>query len=138
MEITPPALKDIGYKTYIIFAIFNLIAAGIVYCFYPETAYLNLEAVDLLFVPDPDRDNEINEKKTFYHRLLQSHVVPRARMAVNETKAELRITLSEREHTEGGATGHLPPSTQASDGIASHKSRDSEKVTVWHDDIGGE
>lgn len=87
VEITPPALKNIVYKTYIIFAIFNLVAAFIVYCFYPETSSLNLEAVELLFLPDPDRDQEIEAKQKFYHKAIQWNVVPRARMAVNEAKA---------------------------------------------------
>lgn len=95
MEITPPALKNIGYKTYIIFAVFNLVAAMIVYCFYPETAYLNLESVDLLFLPDEERDQQIGSKQKFYHKALQWNVVPRARMAVNEAKAKKRAGLAE-------------------------------------------
>ena len=50
VEITPPALKNIGYKTYIIFAILNIVNAGIVWAFYPETAGQTLESVDQLFV----------------------------------------------------------------------------------------
>lgn len=95
MEITPPALENIGYKTYIIFAVFNLVAAIIVYCFYPETAYLNLESVDLLFLPDEDRDQEIESKQKFYHKAIQWNVVPRARMAVNEAKAKKKAGLAE-------------------------------------------
>ncbi|OQD85383.1 hypothetical protein PENANT_c010G02263 [Penicillium antarcticum] len=87
VEITPPALEIIGYKTYIIFAVFNLVTAIIVWCFYPETSYLNLESVDLLFLPDEDRDQEIVSKQTFLQKSLQWSVVPRARMAVNEAKA---------------------------------------------------
>jgi len=95
VEITPPALKNIGYKTYIIFAVFNLIAAFIVYCFYPETAYLNLESVDLIFLPDENRDQEIESKQKFYHKAIQWNVVPRARMAVNEAKAKRKAGLAE-------------------------------------------
>lgn len=87
VEITPPAIQNIGYKTYIIFAIFNLVAAFIVYCFYPETSNLTLEAVDLLFLPNPERDQEIEAKRKFYHKAIQWNVIPRARMAVNEAKA---------------------------------------------------
>lgn len=52
VEITPPALKNIGYRTYIIFAVFNLINSLIVWCFYPETAGKRLEEMDLLFLRD--------------------------------------------------------------------------------------
>lgn len=95
VEITPPALENIGYKTYIIFAVFNLVAAMIVYCFYPETSYLNLESVDLIFMKDEERDREIESKQKFYHKALQWNVVPRARMAVNEAKARKRAGFAE-------------------------------------------
>ncbi|OQD72410.1 hypothetical protein PENDEC_c021G03410 [Penicillium decumbens] len=95
VEITPPALENIGYKTYIIFAVFNLVVAMIVYCFYPETSYLNLESVDLIFMEDEERDREIESKQKFYHKAIQWNVVPRARMAVNEAKARKRAGFAE-------------------------------------------
>ncbi|KAM0804459.1 general substrate transporter [Usnea florida] len=49
VEITPPALQNIGYKTYIIFAVLNIVNAVVVWAFYPETAGLTLEGVDFLF-----------------------------------------------------------------------------------------
>jgi hypothetical protein len=93
VEITPPALKNIGYKTYIIFAVFNLVSACVVYCFYPETAYLNLEAVDHLFLPaEGEHEGEEKLKKKF----LQWDVVPRAWTAVNlAKKANKRASLSQ-------------------------------------------
>lgn len=58
VQITPPALHNIGYKTYIIFAVFNFVNAYIVWAFYPETAGLTLESVDDLFrrAEKPDAD----------------------------------------------------------------------------------
>ncbi|APA11343.1 hypothetical protein SS1G_11591 [Sclerotinia sclerotiorum 1980 UF-70] len=50
VEITPPALENIGYKTYVIFAVLNVVNAAIVWCFYPETAGQSLETIDRLFV----------------------------------------------------------------------------------------
>jgi hypothetical protein len=44
-------ITNIGYKSYIIFAAINLAAIPMVYFFFPETARLPLEAVDLLFSP---------------------------------------------------------------------------------------
>lgn len=95
MEITPPALQNIGYKTYIIFAVFNLVAAFIVYCFYPETSCLNLESVDLLFLANEERDREIEANQKFYQKALQWKVIPRARMAVHEAKAKKKAGLDE-------------------------------------------
>lgn len=95
VEITPVALRNIGYKTYIIFAVFNLVAAFIVYCFYPETSCLNLESVDLIFLPDETLDREIDEKQKFYQKALQWNAVPKSWMTVKEAKARRRAGLIE-------------------------------------------
>lgn len=47
-------ITNTGYKSYIIFAAINLAAIPMVYFFFPETARLPLEAVDLLFSPTED------------------------------------------------------------------------------------
>lgn len=107
MEITPPALQNIGYNTYIIFAAINLVAAFIVYCFYPETSYLNLESVDLLFLANEERDREIEANQRFYQKALQWNVVPRARMAVHEAKAKKKAGFDE---TMGDVEQTLSPS----------------------------
>jgi hypothetical protein len=52
VEITPPALQNIGYKTYVIFAVPDTANADIVWCCYPETGGQPLEAIDRLFVED--------------------------------------------------------------------------------------
>ena len=49
VEITPPALQNIGWRTYVIFAALNLVNASLVWAFYPETAGLTLESIDKLF-----------------------------------------------------------------------------------------
>jgi hypothetical protein len=49
VQITPPALTNIGYKTYIIFAVLNACWVPIIYLFFPETKGLELEDVDRLF-----------------------------------------------------------------------------------------
>ncbi|KAL1311500.1 hypothetical protein AAFC00_001623 [Neodothiora populina] len=48
--ITPPALNNIGWRTYIIFAVLNATWVPIMYVFYPETRRLGLEEIDLLFM----------------------------------------------------------------------------------------
>ncbi|KAK4544568.1 hypothetical protein LTR36_004140 [Oleoguttula mirabilis] len=47
--IAPVAFHNIGYRTYIIFAITNAVAVPLVYFFYPETGYRSLEEVDVIF-----------------------------------------------------------------------------------------
>jgi sugar porter (SP) family MFS transporter len=52
VQITPIALDNIGYRTYIIFAVLNAAWVPIIYLFYPETKGLELEEVDSLFLKD--------------------------------------------------------------------------------------
>jgi len=47
--ITPPAIQNVGWRTYIIFAVFNAAWVPIFYFFYPETKGLQLEDVDRMF-----------------------------------------------------------------------------------------
>lgn len=47
--VTPPAFANIGYKTYIVFAVINAFMLPCVYFFYPETAYRSLEEMDEIF-----------------------------------------------------------------------------------------
>ncbi|BCS27323.1 sugar porter family MFS transporter [Aspergillus puulaauensis] len=47
--ITPVAFANIGYQTYIIFAVINAAIFPVVYFFYPETAYRSLEEMDRIF-----------------------------------------------------------------------------------------
>lgn len=49
VEITPISIKSIGHYTYVYFCIFNAAFVPLVFFFYPETANLELEDVDLLF-----------------------------------------------------------------------------------------
>lgn len=49
VEIFPPAVENIGWKTYLIFMCFNFSFAPIMYFFYPETKGKSLEEIDLLF-----------------------------------------------------------------------------------------
>ncbi|KAL4865888.1 hypothetical protein BDV12DRAFT_199752 [Aspergillus spectabilis] len=47
--ITPVSFTNIGYQTYIIFAVINAFIFPVVYFFYPETAYRSLEEMDRIF-----------------------------------------------------------------------------------------
>lgn len=47
--VTPPAFANIGYKTYIIFAVINAAMVPSVYFFFPETAGRSLEEMDEIF-----------------------------------------------------------------------------------------
>lgn len=49
-EIVPTCIANIGWKTYIMFAVFNLCFIPIIYFLFPETSGLELESVDLCFM----------------------------------------------------------------------------------------
>ncbi|TDL25436.1 general substrate transporter [Rickenella mellea] len=49
VEMTPPAIANINWRVFIIFAIFNALWVPIVYVFFPETKGLELEDIDHLF-----------------------------------------------------------------------------------------
>lgn len=49
VEFTPSAITNIGWRTYIISAVFNIVFIPTVYYFFPETTNLRLEDVDYLF-----------------------------------------------------------------------------------------
>jgi hypothetical protein len=92
VEITPTALMNIGYKTYIIFAILNMVNATIVWCFYPETAGQTLESADRLFV-DKDgewEDDRVLGDKVPLFRKAQWKIVRKARLMAKETDGDLR------------------------------------------------
>lgn len=52
VQVTPIAITNIGWKTYIIFAVLNTAFVPIIYIFFPETKGLELEDMDRLFSGD--------------------------------------------------------------------------------------
>ena len=61
VEITPIGISNIGYRFYIIFAVFNFCIAVVVYFFFPETSGLSLEEVDFFFVRKYGGVSEVRE-----------------------------------------------------------------------------
>ncbi|KAJ5818835.1 hexose carrier protein [Penicillium riverlandense] len=55
VEITPPMITNIGFKSYIVFAVINFATVPFVYFCFPETSKMPLEAIDLFFA---DRNGE--------------------------------------------------------------------------------
>jgi hypothetical protein len=64
VQITPIALNNIGYQTYIIFAVLNSCWVPIIYLFFPETKGLELEDVDRLFAKDDEARQGLGQRGT--------------------------------------------------------------------------
>lgn len=47
--VTPIMIRDIGWGTYLFFAVINASFIPVIYFFYPETAGRSLEEIDLIF-----------------------------------------------------------------------------------------
>ncbi|KAK2044670.1 general substrate transporter [Colletotrichum somersetense] len=76
VEITPVSIRNIGWRTYVYFCVFNALFVPLIYFFYPETRNLSLEQIDRLFtggkvqlhwkasmgVPGEGNDDTVNEK----------------------------------------------------------------------------
>jgi len=90
VEITPPALRNIGYKTYIIFAVLNIVNAIIVWAFYPETAGQTLESVDQLFIGEWEDEAVVGDKVPLVRRT-QWSAVRKARAMRKLTKGKMSV-----------------------------------------------
>jgi len=55
VQITPIAIQNLQWRTYIMFAVFNAAFIPAVYFFYPETALKPLESIDTIF-SSPDKN----------------------------------------------------------------------------------
>jgi len=49
VQITPIATTNIGWRTFVIFAVFNAVWVPVVWCFFSEINGLELEDIDHLF-----------------------------------------------------------------------------------------
>ena len=55
VQITPISISNIRWKTYIIFFVFSIFFALMIWLYYPETSGRTLEEMDTLFMGDNDR-----------------------------------------------------------------------------------
>ncbi|KAF7561967.1 hypothetical protein G7046_g2188 [Stylonectria norvegica] len=101
--ITPVAFNNIGYQTYIIFAVINAFMVPSVYFFFPETAYRSLEEMDTIF-------HGVSGWKGAFSVVNQARIEPR-RYGKN---GELLIAVDETE--EKGHAEHRSGSLSGSGG----------------------
>jgi hypothetical protein len=102
VEITPSMITNIGYKSYIVFAVINFATIPVVYFCFPETSQRPLEMVDLLF---EDREG----KRPSIHRVVRDSINKEfvAGMEIRlQEDARTRVD-NERILEDKGIVGHL-------------------------------
>lgn len=66
--ITPPAFANLGYKTYIMFAVFNAAIIPCVYFYFPEPKGRSLEELDIIFASAAaDKVSPVKRAKNMRH-----------------------------------------------------------------------
>lgn len=76
VQITPIAISNIRWKTYMIFFALNMAFAAIVWLFYPETKNWTLEEIDFLFKGDNDRIVMIDKRGKLLSGFKKTFTVP--------------------------------------------------------------
>ncbi|CAK7233308.1 hypothetical protein SBRCBS47491_008564 [Sporothrix bragantina] len=103
-QFTPTGIKNIGYRFYIIFAIFNLAFMFVVYFLYPETANRTLEDLDAYFDIDSGHGIiiPIGDKAAKSTQRPQEAIdAENARVAMAENadaKAQLKLSVHHEEN----------------------------------------
>ena len=93
-------MDNIKWRTYIIFAAFNIVIAAIVWACYPETAGIPLESIDDLFRAERSETSSEVEAVNSWTSALQWSAVPRAGAAVQRARAERRAKAAARGGVE--------------------------------------
>jgi hypothetical protein len=76
VQITPIAITNIGWRTYIIFAALNASFVPIIYFFFPETKGLELEDMDRIFATDGAPFLYQDKAEDMQFENVQAHVKP--------------------------------------------------------------
>lgn len=101
--VTPIAFTNIGWRTYVIFAVLNFIALPIFYFFLPETRGRSLEEIDLIFGETSNIFEAVKKSKT-----MENHFDSKG----NLTKSVAQDVENARAHRDnpekqGGVVEHV-------------------------------
>jgi MFS family permease len=116
--VIPIMLNRLGWKTFIIFGVFNILALPVIYFLYPEVAGRSLEEINLLFT-----SNSLLAQKNVarYHRLIDEaggNVAVAARRFLDSVDAEYNQSLETGvivEEEEGKTdSGHVEEKSASS------------------------
>ncbi|KAH8891081.1 MFS general substrate transporter [Thozetella sp. PMI_491] len=103
VQVTPVGIASIGWRFYLVWAIFNLVNAVVVWLFYPETGGLTLEAVDRVFTEPLESGVDIDTTTTSGRlKKLQWARVHVAQRIVEEQRARRRHGWSGYDASSNG------------------------------------
>ena len=121
VEVTPVSLRKIAWRTYLIWAVLNLVNAMIVFIFYPETAGIPLEQIDHLFTDQTETSAEQVEQQghsAFYRKVqwwivekaskeVKRHRLLRKRLAVSSSEDAAEVEREQESHKSHSSTEHI-------------------------------
>ena len=94
--VTPIAFTNIGWKTYVVFAVLNAMAIPIYLVFYPETSGRSLEEIDLIFSSSTNIFEAVKLSKT-----MENHFDKKGNMVKS-----LASHVEEAKALQGGSVQH--------------------------------
>ncbi|KAJ5723990.1 hypothetical protein N7488_002025 [Penicillium malachiteum] len=84
VEIAPTSIDNIGWRTYVIWAVPNFACCIIVYLFFPETSSLTLESVDFLFSSSTGIRDTVSKSEKIFRNKIHLDVGAAAAAAIDE------------------------------------------------------
>lgn len=81
---TPTGIESIGWKYYMLYAIFNFVFIPIIWYFYVETANLSLEQVDRLFEIQHDAGKDMNWSEAYKIARAESPTVAMGELSIKD------------------------------------------------------
>ncbi|KAJ5099740.1 hypothetical protein N7532_006741 [Penicillium argentinense] len=94
--ITPIAFNNIGYQTYIIFAVINAFIFPVVFFFFPETRYRSLEEMDDIFKKSTNLFNAVTNSLNEPHRYDKNGQLKSEYIAEFEQNERVRESVYEK------------------------------------------
>ncbi|CAK7203010.1 hypothetical protein SEUCBS139899_005737 [Sporothrix eucalyptigena] len=103
--ITPVAFHNIGWRTYIVFAVFNAAIIPVVYLFYPETMGRSLEEMDLIFAKSTGWLDTVRKAKTMPRHFGKNgevlrDMLPEVREELEVGEEAPKLAAAEASHVE--------------------------------------
>lgn len=84
VEIAPVSIDNIGWRTYIIWAVLNFACCAVVYLFFPETSSMTLESVDFLFSSSTGIRDVVSKSENLWKNKIHLEVGAAAAAAIDE------------------------------------------------------